>query len=103
MRAIHFVLIVVAVLCCVSSARAQEHDKLNEANNPLTPKITINFQDYYDPSLYGLPGRDANQFLFRGLIPWKLGDNGQLFRFTVPLATSPTFPSGDTTGSATRR
>lgn len=71
---------------------------VNEANNPLTPKITINFQDYYVPSIYGLPDRDSNQFLFRGLIPWKLGDSGQLFRFTAPLATAPTFPSGETTG-----
>jgi hypothetical protein len=88
------------VAFALSSARghAQDHDKINEANNPLTPKITINFQDYYDPSLFGLPGRDANQFLFRGLIPWKLGESGQLFRFTVPLATAPTFPSGSDTG-----
>jgi hypothetical protein len=71
---------------------------VNEANNPLTPKITINFQDYYVPSIHGLSDRDSNQFLFRGLIPWKLGDSGQLFRFTVPLATSPTFPDGTTTG-----
>jgi len=88
-----------AALCSwTAPATAQEQDKLNEANNPLTPKITINFQDYYDPSLYGLSGRDANQFLFRGVVPWKLGDSGQLFRFTMPIATAPTFPTGSDTG-----
>lgn len=80
-------------------AFAQDADKLNEANNPLTPKITINFQDYYVPSIHGLPDRDSNQFLFRGLIPWKLGDAPQLFRFTLPVATAPTFPDGSRTGT----
>lgn len=78
----------------------------NEANNPLTPKITINFQDYYTSSFYGLPGKpDANSFLFRGLIPSKLGGVPQLFRFTLPINTVPTFsrtlspsPNGHDTG-----
>ena len=42
-------------------AAAQDNDKLNEANNPLTQKITLNLHDYYVPSLYGVPGHDANQ------------------------------------------
>ena len=96
---------VVALLSALSlaiiagRASAQDHDKINDANNPLTPKITLNLQNYYVPSLYGLPGREANQLLFRGLIPWRLGDSGQLFRFTMPLATAPTFPTGTDTGA----
>jgi hypothetical protein len=77
-----------AALSC-GAAVAQDSGSINEANNPLTPKITINFQDYYVPSIYGLPDTYSNQFLFRGLIPWKLGESGQLFRFTTGL--------GDTT------
>ena len=82
----------------VEPAAGQGTDAVNEANNPLTPKITINLQDYYVPSLFGTPGRQANQFLFRGVIPMKIGDVGQLFRFTLPVATSPTFPNGTDTG-----
>jgi hypothetical protein len=73
-------------------------DKTNEANNPLTPKLTLNLHDYYAPDLIGVPDREANQLLFRGLMPHKLGGLPQLFRFTVPLATAPEFPSGSVTG-----
>ncbi|MGO7897392.1 hypothetical protein ACC719_07945 [Rhizobium ruizarguesonis] len=56
------------LLALASSAGAQEaHDAVNEANNPLTPKITINLQDYYIPSFIDTPGEpEANQFLLRG-------------------------------------
>ncbi len=70
------------------SARAQASEG-SAANNPLTPKITINVQDYYVPDLEGLNGREANQFLLRGLIPHKSFGQGQLFRFTLPLVTTP--------------
>ncbi|MBD9624900.1 hypothetical protein IB279_18375 [Ensifer sp. ENS06] len=83
----------------VATAAAQEHADVNEANNPLTPKITINFQNYYIPEFIGAPGDPhANQFLLRGLIPSDLGGLPQLFRFTLPIATSPDVPSGYVTG-----
>jgi hypothetical protein len=64
----------------------------NEANNPLTPKITINFHDYYTQSFHGLPDSpDANSFLLRGLIPSKLGGAPQLFRFTLPVNAVPSY------------
>ncbi len=72
------------------SVKAQDA-AANEANNPLTPKVTINLQDYYTPSFYGLPKTDANSFLLRGIIPMKLGGLPQLFRFTLPVSTVPTF------------
>lgn len=78
---------------------AQEHEDVNAANNPLTPKITINFHDYYVPELSGLPGnRYANQFLLRGLVPSDMFGAPQLIRFTLPVATAPEFPTGYTTG-----
>jgi hypothetical protein len=71
-------------------------DVSNEANNPLTPKITINFQDQWASQLYD-SGSSTNAFLFRGLIPVKLFGVGQLFRFTLPVSTVPT-ADGNTTG-----
>src|SRR5690606_20393250 len=77
---------------------AQEHQAVNDANNPLTPKITINFHNYYVPEIYGLSGRHSNQFLLRGLVPANVGGLPQLLRFTLPVATAPEFPNGYITG-----
>ena len=93
-------LIVVATgtAASVPMASAQEHDDVNEANNPLTPKITINFHDYFVPDIEGVPDRHANQFLLRGLVPSDMFGLPQLLRFTLPIATAPEFPDGSVTG-----
>lgn len=70
----------------------------NAANNPLTPKITLNFHEFYIPKLEDVPDRDANSFLFRGVIPNKTFGVGQLLRYTLPIMTTPTFPGGSKTG-----
>lgn len=67
----------------------------NDANNPLTPKITINFQDQWAPQLYN-SNDSTNAFLFRGLIPSGAFGTPQLFRYTLPVTTAPT-PAGNTT------
>ena len=72
--------------------------EVNAANNPLTPKITVNLQDYFLPSLNRLGNRQANQGLLRGLVPSDAFGVPQLIRFTLPLVTTPTFPSGSDTG-----
>ncbi|TXI11963.1 MAG: hypothetical protein E6Q76_01755 [Rhizobium sp.] len=91
--------IAIAFALLAQGALAQEHNDVNEANNPLTPKITINLQDYYVPSFIDVPGNPkANQFLLRGLLPSDLGGLPQLFRFTLPIATSRDVPTGYVTG-----
>lgn len=50
-------------------AAAQDTSSTNDANNPLTPKVTFNLHNYYVPSLTDLDDRWANQFLLRGLVP----------------------------------
>jgi hypothetical protein len=87
-------------LCDVSHAQDAPHveaNAANEANNPLTPKVTVNLQDYYIPELNRTGGADANQFLLRGLVPSDAFGIPQLIRFTLPVATSPT-PTGNETG-----
>lgn len=69
----------------------------NAANNPLTPKITLNFQDQGAPKLYDL-NQGSNAFLLRGLLPHKLGGRGQLFRYTLPVVTAPNGNGGMATG-----
>jgi hypothetical protein len=88
----------IALALPATTALAQESGSQNDANNPLTPKITINLQNYYIPELIGVPDADANQFLLRGLVPHETFGTPQLFRFTLSIATAPTFPDGDTTG-----
>lgn len=98
-----------AALLLPHAARSQQVDApgeaasapagdVNAANNPLTPKITINLQDYFAPSLNRLGDRQANQGLLRGLVPSDAFGVPQLIRFTLPVATSPTFPTGSDTG-----
>jgi hypothetical protein len=89
-----------AAAMAASTAQAQSvsGEATNEANNPLTPKITLNLQDYYIPSIKGLPERDSNQFLLRGVMPHKAFGAPQILRATVPIVTAPTLPNGDETG-----
>lgn len=88
-----------ALLLFAGTAAAQEHQAVNEANNPLTPKITINFQDYFVPNFIDTPGNpESNQFLLRGLVPSDMFDLPQLLRFTLPIATAPDEPGGYVTG-----
>jgi hypothetical protein len=68
-------------------------DSTNEANNPLTAKVTVNLQDYYAPSFYGPLNSDANSLLLRGLIPMNVGGLPQLMRFTLPYSVNPS-PQG---------
>jgi hypothetical protein len=70
------------------------HSAVTEANNPLTPKVTVNLQNYYTTDLFGLPDQTADQFLLRGLVPLKLFGQGQLLRATLPVAWAPALPDG---------
>jgi hypothetical protein len=68
---------------------AQTTEEVNEANNPLTPKITVNLQDQYMGSYYGLSDSDSNSVLVRGVLPHKLFSLPQILRATIPIVTSP--------------
>ncbi|WP_244622660.1 hypothetical protein [Microvirga brassicacearum] len=91
------------VVGCVDSGSAQDSSGQNDANNPLTPKVTLNVQDYYTPSSIGSPGTRPNQFLLRGLIPSDLFGAPQLMRFTLPIesVSSPQIGSDEGFGDLT--
>jgi hypothetical protein len=89
---------VIAALAITPLAFAQAappSSEANEANNPLTPKITVNFHDQWAPQLYD-SNEYTNAFLFRGVIPNAAFGTPQLFRYTLPVATAPT-QTGTTT------
>jgi len=70
------------------SAHAQSNEDINAANNPLTPKVGLNFQDYITSSLYD-SDEDMNTFLLRGTMPALIGGMPQIFRLTIPYMTVP--------------
>jgi hypothetical protein len=85
----NIILMTLLVASLVTSAASQTTDEVNEANNPLTPKITINLQDQYVGSYYDLSDSDSNSFLVRGVLPHKLFGLPQILRATIPIVTSP--------------
>jgi hypothetical protein len=81
------------ILAVVPAASAQEPPKLNaeelaKANNPLADANALNFQNYYWPSLQGVPDASANSLLFRPVVV----TGRQIIRLTLPIQTSPTGP-----------
>lgn len=60
--------------------------ELAKANNPLADANAINFQNYFMPSLQGVPGASVNLFLLRPVMV----AGRQILRATVPFQTSPT-------------
>jgi hypothetical protein len=63
-------------------------EQLSKANNPLADMNAFNFQNYYVPSLYGVPDAVANTMLLRPVVV----SGRQIIRATIPIATAPTGP-----------
>ena len=91
------VLLAMLVMSFPLHGAAQTAKDVNAANNPLTPKLTVNLQDQHVSSYYGLES-DANTILLRGVLAHKLFDWPQILRATVPIVTSPDQPVGSATG-----
>lgn len=92
------------VLACsawsiAAAVQAQSAEQVNEANNPLTPKITLNLQNQWAPDLYDLPDDYTNAVLFRGVLPHKLFGLPQILRATMPVTTAPARDGGTVTGA----
>jgi hypothetical protein len=95
MKQVMFLAVLVLGLPLHEVARSSK--EVNEANNPLTPKLTVDLQDQYISSYYGLES-ESNAILLRGVLPHKLFDWPQILRATVPIVTSPDQPVDSTTG-----
>jgi len=73
---------------------SEEQASQAQANNPLASAYALNFQNYYVPSLYGVPDQSVNTFWIRGAIP--VGRT--LTRASLPLATRPSSATGAQSG-----
>jgi hypothetical protein len=69
----------------------------NAANNPAEPRLTLQYWNYYAPSLNHLNG-DAENGEARVLIPFQIAGVQQIMHIVPPVVTNPTTTSGPRTG-----
>jgi hypothetical protein len=60
-------------------------EEVQNANNPLAQVNSLSFQNYYDPTLFGVSGVVSNTLDMRGVIV----SGRQIVRFTLPVSTVP--------------
>ncbi|MCX6277321.1 MAG: hypothetical protein NT004_04390 [Bacteroidetes bacterium] len=73
---------------------AQTQEQVQMANNPLAKANSIGFQNYYAPSLFGLPGQSVNTLMIRPVVVTPR----LIVRATLPLMTVPTMKSAPLSG-----
>lgn len=78
-----------------SCIQAQESESLGQAaNDPTASLLALQFADWYTSDFHNLPG-DANQVVFRPVIPFSTGNFNHIMRATVPFITdSPVLSDG---------
>ena len=88
----------VLLLATATAAAAQEmtaeEASRAQANNPITSMYAINLQDFYVPSLYGVPDQGVNTLWARAAIP--VGRT--ISRASLPLATRPSSATEEQAG-----
>ena len=83
----------------IAERAALTPDKVNAANDPLTPRITLLLEDQY-VGAYNEMSQDSNSntALLRGVLPHKVLGWQQILRVTLPIVTTPDQPQPATTG-----
>ncbi len=74
-----------------------ERKDSNSANDPTEPRLTLEYWNYYAPSLNNLNG-GAENGEGRILIPYQINGVQQLFHIDPPIVTNPTAKTGPRTG-----
>jgi hypothetical protein len=85
------------LIVCAAEARADNASDSNSSNNPVEPKLTLEYWNYYALSLNKLNG-DAENGEGRVLIPFKVYGIQQVFHIDPPIVTAPAATSGPRTG-----
>jgi hypothetical protein len=98
MRLCSRALVLSGLIVCAAEARADSSSSdSNSANNPVEPKLTLEYWNYYALSLNRLNG-DAENGEGRVLIPFKVNGIQQVFHVDPPIVTAPAATSGPHTG-----
>jgi hypothetical protein len=91
-------LVLSGLIVCAAEARADSSSgDSNSANNPVEPKLTLEYWNYYALSLNRLNG-DAENGEGRVLIPFKVNGIQQVFHIDPQVVTAPAATSGPRTG-----
>jgi hypothetical protein len=80
-----------------SSSNSSDSSSSNSANDPTEPRLTLEYWNYYAPSLNQLNG-DAENGILRALIPFTVGGIQQEMHVIPSLVTAPAATSGPRTG-----
>jgi hypothetical protein len=91
------VLVLLGLIVCAMEAQAQSSSDSNSANNPIYPKLTVEYWNYYATSLNRLNG-GAENAIVRSLIPYKTDGIQQLLHIITPIVTAPAATSGPRAG-----
>jgi hypothetical protein len=97
MRLCSRALVLSGLIVCAAEARADDNSDSNSANNPVEPKLTLEYWNYYAPSLHKRNG-DAENGEGRTLIPFKVDGIQQVFHIDPQVVTAPAATSGPRTG-----
>ncbi len=91
------VVILLGLIVSGTEGQAQSNSDSNSSNNPIYPKLTLEYWNYYAASLNRVNG-GAEDALVRVLIPFKINGVQQLFHIIPPINTDPAATSGPRTG-----
>jgi hypothetical protein len=87
---------------CTMAVSAQQSDSgagggSNSANNPVEPRLTLQYWNYYSPSL-AYSDKQAENGIGRTLIPFQIAGVQQIMHVNPTIASDPTASSGPRTG-----
>jgi len=97
MRFRSLALVLLGLIVGAIEARADDNSDSNSSNNPVAPKLTLEYWNYYATSLNQLNG-DAENGVGRVLIPFKVNGIQQVFHVDPSIVTAPAATSGPRTG-----
>jgi hypothetical protein len=97
MRVCSRALVLLGLIVCVAEARADDNSDSNSSNNPVEPKLTLEYWNYYALSLNQLNG-GAENGEGRVLIPFTVNGIQQVFHIDPQVVTAPAATSGPRTG-----
>src|ERR1700751_2758258 len=87
MRLCSAALILAGLIVCATEVRADDNGDSNSSNNPVEPKLTFEYWNYYAPSLNQLSG-GAENALVRTLIPFTIDGFQQSLHVVPPIDTA---------------
>jgi hypothetical protein len=90
-------LILAGLIACATEVWADDNGDSNSSNNPVEPKLTLEYWNYYATSLNQLNG-GAENGEGRVLIPFTVNGIQQNFHVDPQLVTAPAATSGPRTG-----